>query len=121
MRVLGASAASPEVTGTPLTTRFSKVEPLELLVAPPLVRLLVATAITSLAGIRPFRMLMSATVATLWALAPVVPIAPVVVLLRKADDSVLGTLSASAEAVAMSPSGAVMFGSTASGDLASDP
>src|SRR5947209_6422839 len=86
MLVFGATAASPVVTGTLATTRFSNVEPLALLTAPFAVWLLTTWAITPDAVIRPFKMLTSATVAVLCAPASVAPSAPVVVLFRKSDD-----------------------------------
>src|SRR5881397_3269811 len=79
MLVLGSTAASPEVTGTPATTRLSNVEPLALLAAPLAVRLLTTLATKPSAVIRPFRMLMAAAVAVLCAPASAVPNAPLVV------------------------------------------
>src|SRR6266702_674896 len=93
MLVLGSTGASPEVTGTPATTRLSNVEPLALLAAP---------------------------LAVLCAPASAVPNAPVVVLLRNSVDSVPSTPDASASANAMSPSVPLMAGSTARGDWPSE-
>src|SRR2546425_12867566 len=76
MLVLGATGASPEVTGTPATTRFANVEPSALLTAPLAVRLLTTLAMTSSAVISPLRMLMFAAVAGLCAPASALPISP---------------------------------------------
>src|SRR2546426_1000375 len=118
--VWGPPAASPEVTGTPATTRLSNVEPLALLAAPLAVRLLTTLATKPSAVIRPFRMLMAAAVAVLCAPASAVPNAPLVVLLRNSVDSVPGTPDASASANAMSPSVPLTAGSTARGDWPSE-
>ena len=59
---------------------------------------------------------MSAALAMLCALAPAVPIAPLVKLFKKSDDRAFGTFSASASAAAMSPSVAAIAGSTATTD-----
>src|SRR6266542_4345853 len=104
MRVFGATAASPDVTETPATTRFSKVDPFELLDAPLPLRVLVALAITSLAVIRPLKRATFATEAMLCALVASTPAEPTVLLFRKLDESTSEALSASAEAVEMSPS-----------------
>src|SRR6266702_1087401 len=118
MLVLGSTGASPEVTGTPATTRLSNVEPLALLAAPLAVRLLTTLATKPSAVIRPSRMLIAAAV--LCAPASAVPNAPLVVLLRNSVDSVPGTPDASASANAMSPSVPLMAGSTARGDWPSE-
>src|SRR5437899_4743428 len=116
MLVFGATGPSPEVTGTPATTRFVNVEPSASLTAPLAVTLLMTLAITSSAVISPFRMLMLAALAVLCAPASPVPISPDVMLLRKSDDRAPAMVCVLPWASASAPSVPEIAGSTASGD-----
>src|SRR5256885_1080153 len=116
MLVFGATGPSPEVTGTPATTRFVTVEPSALLTAPPGGARLRRWATPSPAVISPFRMLMLAALAVLCAPASAVPISPDVMLLRKSDDRAPAMLCVLPWASASAPSVPEIAGSTASGD-----
>src|SRR2546429_2358353 len=119
--VFGATAASPEVMGTPATTRLVKVEPSALLKAPSWMTLLMTLATTSSAVMSPFRMLTLAALAVLCAPDSVVPSSPDVMLLRKSDDRAPATFSALPAASASAPSVPETGGSTANGEEPLEP
>src|SRR5690242_20628755 len=121
MLVFGATAASPDVTGTPATTRFVNVEPSALLTAVLAVRLLMTLATTSSAVIKPFRTLTDAALAVLCAPASSVPSSPDVVLLRNSDDRAPTMFSVLPWASASAPSVPAIAGSTANGDRVLKP
>src|SRR6266566_2905219 len=99
---------SPDVIGTPFTTRSPNVDPSALLVAR-------APLLGLLAVISPFNRFTLNTVATLWA-AAASPIDPDVLPVRASVVIVPGTLSASASPSAMAASVGATAGSTASAD-----
>src|SRR5260370_15189258 len=99
--------------GTPLTVRPTSVDPSAVLVAVVPLPVLLAIATTSLAVTSPLRPFSCSTVALLWALAVLAPIAPLVMTCRVSEATAPGTLRLSTSFSTMPPSG----GKTTSGVL----
>src|SRR2546429_325575 len=88
-------APSPDVMGTPFTTKLPNVDPSALLVARAPLLVLLTVAVRLVAVISPFSRFTLNTVATLWA-AAASPIDPDVLPVRASVVIVPGTLSAEA-------------------------
>src|SRR6059058_3303139 len=113
-------APSPDVMGTPFTTKLPNVDPSALLVARAPLLVLLTVAVRLVAVISPFSRFTLNTVATLWA-AAASPIDPDVLPVMASVVIVPGTLSASASPSATAPSVGATVGSTASADCCVPP
>ena len=99
--MLAAGVTSP--MGKPLTLKLTKVEPSALLVALDPSAELLDIETTRSAVTSPLRTFTASTVALLWALALLSPIAPVVITVKVFDSSVPVTVTATAVSLTIPP------------------